>query len=86
VFTAADFAYRSNINFFLYESVEFRDRNLFEVGARLGYRFNNGAFEVSAFGRNIFDDTSILGAIDFNNFSGFVNEPAVYGVELKTRF
>ena len=86
VFTFADFAYRSNINFFLYESVEFRDRDLFEVGARIGYRFNDGAFEISAFGRNIFDDTSVLGAIDFNNFSGFVNEPAVYGVELKKRF
>ena len=86
VFTFADVAYRSNINFFLYESVEFRDRSLFEVGARIGYRFNERGFEISAFGRNIFNDTSVLGAIDFNNFSGFVNEPAVYGVELKKRF
>lgn len=86
VFTFADFAYRSNINFFLYESAEFRDRSLFEVGARIGYRFSDRGFEISAFGRNIFDDTSVLGAIDFNNFSGFVNEPAVYGVELKKRF
>jgi iron complex outermembrane receptor protein len=82
----ADFAYRSSINFFLYESAEFRDRNLFEVGARLGYRFNEGGFEISAFGRNIFNDTSVLGAIDFNNFAGFVNEPAIYGIELKKRF
>jgi len=86
VFTFADFAYRSNINFFLYESAEFRDRSLFEVGARVGYRFNDLGFEISAFGRNILGDTSVLGAIDFNNFSGFVNEPAVYGVELKKRF
>lgn len=86
VFTFADVAYRSNINFFLYESVEFRDRSLFEVGARIGYRFGEGGFEISAFGRNIFDDTSVLGAIDFNNFAGFVNEPAVYGIELKKQF
>jgi iron complex outermembrane receptor protein len=86
IFTNADFAYRSNINFFLYESTEFRDRSLFEVGARLGYRLNEGAFEISAFGRNIFNDTSVLGAIDFNNFAAFVNDPAVYGVELKKRF
>ena len=86
VFTFADVAYRSNINFFLYESVEFQDRNLFEVGARIGYRFNQGEFEISAFGRNIFNDTSVLGAIDFNNFSGFVNEPAVFGVELRKQF
>ncbi|MBA4747575.1 MAG: TonB-dependent receptor [Sphingopyxis sp.] len=86
IFGFADFAYRSNINFFLYESTEFRDRRLFEVGARLGYRFLNGTAEVAVFGRNIFNDTSIEGAIDFNNFSGFVNEPRIYGVELKKRF
>lgn len=86
IFGFADFAYRSNINFFLSESTEFRDRNLFEVGARLGYRFSNGTAEVSIFGRNIFNDTSIEGAIDFNNFSGFVNEPRVYGIELRKRF
>ena len=86
LFGFADFAYRSNINFFLYESTEFRDRRLFEVGARLGYRFLDGTAEVAVFGRNIFNDTSIEGAIDFNNFSGFVNEPRIYGVELKKRF
>ncbi|WP_341711813.1 TonB-dependent receptor domain-containing protein [Erythrobacter sp.] len=86
VFTTADFAYRSNINFFLYESAEFRDRSLFELGARIGYRLNDNGFEISAFGRNILGDTSVLGAIDFNNFAGFVNEPAVYGIELKKLF
>lgn len=86
VFGSADFVYRSNVNFFLYESTEFSDRNLFEVGARMGYRFDNGGYEISAFGKNLFNDTSIEGAIDFNNFSGFVNEPRVYGVEFKMRF
>lgn len=86
IFATADIIYRSNINFFLYESVEFRDRNLLEIDARLGYRLTNIDVEISAFGKNIFNDTSIEGAIDFNNFSGFVNEPAVYGVEVKKRF
>jgi len=86
LFSFADFAYRSNINFFLYESVEFRDRALFEVGARIGYRSGGDKWEFSLFGKNIFDDTSIEGAIDFNNFSGFVNEPPIYGIEFKKRF
>lgn len=86
IFGSADIIYRSNINFFLYESAEFRDSSLIEVGARLGYRLQDINLEISAFGKNIFNDTSIEGAIDFNNFSGFVNEPAVYGVELKKRF
>ncbi|MFC4290969.1 TonB-dependent receptor [Sphingorhabdus arenilitoris] len=85
-FSSADFAYRSNINFFLYESTEFRDRSLFEVGARAGYLFDGGKYELSVFGRNIFNDTSIEGAIDFNNFSAFVNEPTIYGIEAKARF
>ncbi len=86
LFGSTDFAYRSTINFFLYESAEFRDRSLFEVGARVGYRSDGGKWEVSLFGKNIFDDTSIEGAIDFNNFSGFVNEPPIYGIEFKKRF
>lgn len=86
LFGVADIVYRSNINFFLYESVEFRDSSLFETGLRAGYNFGGGAYEAAIFGRNIFNDTSIEGAIDFNNFSAFVNEPAVYGVELSARF
>lgn len=49
-------------------------------------RTNERGFEISAFGRNIFNDTSILGAIDFNNFAAFVEEPAVYRVEMRKRF
>lgn len=83
---AADIVYRSNINFFLYESVEFRDSRLFEAGLRLGYVFGDDKTEIAAFGRNIFNDTSIEGAIDFNNFSGYLNEPRFWGVEVKRRF
>jgi iron complex outermembrane receptor protein len=34
----------------------------------------------------VFDQRSINGGIDFNNFSGFVSDPAVWGVELITSF
>lgn len=81
-----DWVYRSRINFFLYESVEFQDKSLVEGGVRIGYVHDNGKWEIAAFGRNILNDTSIAGAIDFNNFSGFVNEPPVWGIEFLTRY
>ncbi|MFP3942843.1 MAG: TonB-dependent receptor [Alphaproteobacteria bacterium] len=85
-FIFTDWFYRSRINFFLYESVEFRDNGLVEGGMRVGYAHDGGRWEVAAFGRNILDDVSLEGAIDFNNFSGFVNEPPVWGVEAMVRY
>lgn len=86
LFIFTDWAYRSRINFFLYESVEFQDRELLEGGVRIGYAQTDGKYEIAAFGRNIANDVSIEGAIDFNNFSAFVNEPPVWGVEVTKRF
>jgi len=86
LFVFTDWAYRSRINFFLYESIEFQDRDLLEGGVRIGYAHRDGQYEIAAFGRNITNDVSIEGAIDFNNFSAFVNEPPVWGVEVVKRF
>ncbi len=84
VFVHTDWAYRSRINFFLYESAEFQDANELIGGARIGYA--RGGWEYSAYGRNITNDASVAGAIDFNNFSGYVNEPPLWGVEIARRF
>ncbi|HWS41046.1 MAG TPA: TonB-dependent receptor, partial [Arenimonas sp.] len=46
-----DWAYRSEVNFFLYDSVEFRGSSLLEGGLRVGYNWNNGNYEVAAYGR-----------------------------------
>lgn len=86
VFGFIDLSYRSAINFFLYESVEFNDDALVELGVRVGYADAAGRFALAAFGRNILNDTSVEGAIDFNNLAGFVNEPPVWGLELVARF
>lgn len=85
-FLFTDLAYRSRVNFFLYRSAEFRGNDLAEVGMRAGYVSREGRYEAAAFGRNIFDARVVNGGIDFNNFSGFVNDPAVWGVELLMRF
>mgnify|MGYP002653866688 CR=1 FL=1 len=36
--------------------------------------------------RNITDEDNIIGAIDFNNLTVFVNEPRMYGIEVSKRF
>ena len=84
VYAFTDWAYRSKINFFLYESVEFQDKHMLEGGLRVGYKTD--AFDVSAFVRNITKDTSPVGGIDFNNLTGFVNEPRVWGIEAGFKF
>jgi iron complex outermembrane receptor protein len=85
-FIYTDWAYRSKINFFLYQSVEFSSDNLIEGGLRLGYRADAGRWEAAVFSRNITDDRSLEGGIDFNNLTGFINDPRIVGVEVKTKF
>jgi len=86
VFFYTDWAYRSEVNFFLYDSPEFTGAPLLEGGLRVGYNWGDGKYEVAAFGRNILNETEVVGGIDFNNLTGFVNEPAFYGVEFSARF
>ena len=81
-----DWAYRSEVNFFLYESAEFRGAPLLEGGLRIGYNWHDGHREVALYGRNITDEVALVGGIDFNNLTGFVNEPRTYGLEFKSDF
>ncbi len=81
-----DWSYRSKINFFLYEATEFTGAPLTEGGVRLGYIFGGGKYEVAAFGRNVLDQRRITGAIDFNNLTGFTNEPRQWGIQVKGNF
>ena len=86
LFAYTDWAYRSEVNFFLYESVEFTGQSLLEGGLRVGYNWNYEKYEVAVFGRNITDEVVAVGAIDFNNLTGFINEPRIFGVQFKARF
>ena len=83
-YALTDWAYRSEIQFFLYRSVEYRDRRLLEGGLRVGYK--TGPFDFAAYVRNITDDVSAVGGIDFNNLTGFVNEPRIAGFEIGFKF
>ncbi len=82
-FIYTDWAYRSETNLFLYESKEFTAPPLLEGGLRLGYNWSNGKYEAAIFGRNITNQVRVTGAIDFNNLTGFINDPRTFGVQFK---
>lgn len=86
VFLHSDWAYRGKINFFLYESKEYTGKSLLEGGVRLGYVWGNGKYEAAIFGRNITNQIRVVGGIDFNNLTGFINEPRTYGAQFKATF
>ena len=63
-----------------------REQRSVEGGLRLAYLFPNADIEVALIGRNILNDTSPTGGIDFNNLTGYVNEPRFWSMELVRRF
>ena len=81
-----DWAYRTKYNFFLYEATEYSAKSLLEGGLRAGYKWADGKYEIAAYGRNITDRVQSVGAIDFNNLTGILNEPRTYGVQFKANF
>ncbi|MDG1752880.1 MAG: TonB-dependent receptor, partial [Thalassotalea sp.] len=88
LYVYTDWSYRSEVNFLLYESKEFIGDGLLEGGIRVGYQWSgdDAEYEVAAFGRNITDEEQLTGAIDFNNLTGYVNEPVFWGLEFKADF
>jgi iron complex outermembrane receptor protein len=86
VYVYTDWAYRSKVNFFLYEATEFTGKALTEGGVRVGYLWGNGKYEAAGFVRNVTNQIRVTGAIDFNNLTGFINEPRTYGVQFKAMF
>ena len=82
-FIFTDWAFQGETNLFLYDAVEFTTDENFEGGLRIGYENFNDGYTLALFGRNITDEENVKGAIDFNNLTGIVNEPMVWGVEAK---
>ncbi len=85
-FVFTDWAFQGETHFFIYDAVEFKSEDTFEGGLRIGYSMNDGQYEVAVFGRNITDEENVKGAIDFNNLTGFDNEPRVIGVSFRANF
>jgi iron complex outermembrane receptor protein len=85
IFAYTDWAYRSRIDYFLYDAAEFRGRALTEGGLRVGYKAPEH-WEIAAFARNITNQLRSISAIDFNNLTGMINEPRIIGAEARISF
>jgi iron complex outermembrane receptor protein len=82
VYFHTDWNYRDDSNLFLHESIEFVADSRWLGGLRIGYRSDDG-LDVALVGRNITDELTVDGGINFNNLTVFINEPAFWGVELR---
>jgi iron complex outermembrane receptor protein len=83
-FVYTDWAYRSKVLInVLYESAEYQGKPWLIGGLRVGYNWDAGRREVSFYGRNITDKKAIIGGIDFDNLTGYVNEPRIWGVQFR---
>ena len=85
VYVYTDWAYRSEINYFLYDATEFRGRSMLEGGLKIGYHMKNG-LDVAAFARNITNQFRSISAIDFNNLTGMISEPRIIGGMIGVKF
>ncbi|MBL4942528.1 MAG: TonB-dependent receptor [Colwellia sp.] len=83
-----DWSYRDEISFFLYNSVEFTGKALFEGGLRTGYTWDGDDqdYEVALFVRNLTNEQQAIGAVDFTNNTAIVNEERFFGAEFKVNF
>jgi len=84
IYAYTDWAYRSSINYFLYEAKEFRGRPMLEGGLKIAY--STPRYEVSAFARNITNQFRAISAIDFNNLTGMISEPRIIGGAFRVKF
>ncbi|WP_296001746.1 TonB-dependent receptor [Rugamonas sp.] len=81
-----DWSYRSKVNLFLYQSLEFTGKPLLDGSLRAGYKWDGGKYDAAFFVRNLLDKQVVTGAIDFDNFTGFTNEPRAFGLQLRSTF
>lgn len=86
MFVYSDYAYQGETSLFIYQTEEYVTDGQFELGLRIGYVNFDMDYEVALFGRNITDEDNLKAGIDFNNNTGVVNEPAIWGVEFKKTF
>ncbi len=86
VYINTDWNYRDESNIFLYEAVEYVAEERWLGGVRLGYKNAADNIDVALVGRNITDEITVDGGIDFLNLTAFINEPAFWGLEAKYSF
>ncbi len=85
LYVYTDWAYRSSVDYFLYQAKEFTGRPETIGGLRLGYQTPKG-LELAVFVRNLTNQIRAESAIDFNNLTGMINDPRTFGVSIRKAF
>ncbi len=80
---STDWAIRSELRFTLYESLEYSDDGTTEGGVRCSVLLDDDRYRITLFGRNILDDQSMIGSVDFNNLTAMLNAPRTWGIEFQ---
>ena len=81
-----DMSYRTEMNFFLDKETEFVGPSLFQLGVRIGYSWADKKYEIAAFCRNCTDQIRNIGGINFENATGFINDPRIVGGQISMKF
>jgi iron complex outermembrane receptor protein len=83
LYALTDWSYRSKINFFLYDAVEYTGKSWLQGGLRIGYDWDGGKRDISLFCRNCTNQIRVLGGIDFDNLTGYINQPRTWGAQFR---
>ena len=86
VYAYTDMSTRSQMNGLLYTSKEFELPSLTQWGLRLGYTWADDKYDVAAFCRNCGNQIRTIGVIDFDNLTGYINDPRIYGAQFRAKF
>jgi iron complex outermembrane recepter protein len=81
-----DMSYRTDMNFFLDAETEFVGPALYQLGARIGYTWSDKKYELAAFCRNCTNQIRNIGGINFENTTGFINDPRIVGGQFMVKF
>ena len=85
----ADFTYRTKVYFDTANTERLSDPTRTFVNAQLGWRLQDGKYEMGVWGKNIFDETNIvditpIAGLGFDVFS--VGQPRTYGIYLRAKY
>ena len=86
VYAYTDMSTRSQMNGLLYTSKEFELPSLTQWGLRLGYTWADDKYDVAVFCRNCGNQIRYIGVIDFDNLTGYINDPRIYGAQFRAKF
>lgn len=78
---ATNWTWHDDLRFTLYESLEFGDESRIDGGVQASYTTTSIKHRISAYIRNLSNDVSLVGGIDFNNLTAMLNPHRTWGVE-----